>query len=335
MVGEDPLLREAVFSAAAALQLHPRAVDVAALAGGWRGASAVFLGADVAQAVADLGLPRRPGVYLAGGDAAELGRWSMPLGAEVIPLPEGRAWLSSVLARGSDGQAPVVTVVGGSGGVGASTLAALLACRAARRGRAVVLVDLDPYGGGLDLLMGAEQATGWRWPRLAGAAGYLGDLSGQLPQVEGVSVLSMARGFTPDVTREPLAAVVASLQRSFELVLIDPGRAALVNVRESLRLATSVLLLVGTTLRSVAAARQLADALELSDARLVVRDQPGGSVPAAAVAESIALPKGLRLPEDAALRAAAENGDPPGYRARAGCLRAADRILETATGWGR
>ena len=28
MVGEDPLLREAVFSAAAALQLHPRAVDV-------------------------------------------------------------------------------------------------------------------------------------------------------------------------------------------------------------------------------------------------------------------------------------------------------------------
>ena len=29
----------------------------------------------------------------------------------------------------------------------------------------LALVDLDPMGGGLDLLLGAESTPGWRWPR--------------------------------------------------------------------------------------------------------------------------------------------------------------------------
>ena len=44
---------------------------------------------------------------------------------ELIVLPEGRAWLSTVLAGpGSQGTGRVTVLLGGSGGVGTSTLAA-------------------------------------------------------------------------------------------------------------------------------------------------------------------------------------------------------------------
>lgn len=330
MVAEEGEVRDAVFAAAAALDLHPVAAEVAGVAPLWRGAGTVFVEQDAAPALADLALSRRDDVYVVGGDPTELGRWSMPLGAGVIVLPEGRAWLSSVLARGSAGaRAPVVAVLGGSGGVGASTLAAALAIRAVGSGRSVVLVDVDPAGGGIDLLLGAERVPGWRWPRLSGADGYLGDLRPYLPSVDGVALLSMARGPALDVAREPLAAVLGSLQRSFDLVVVDPGRGLGAAARECLRLASRVLLMVGSSLRSVASARQVSELLELEDAAVVVRRQPGGSVPDEAVADAVGLPVTARVAEEPRLRAAAEAGDRPvgGRRGRRGIAAACDRIL--------
>lgn len=329
VIGRDGAVRDAVFAAAAALQLRPTAADVAAAPGWWRRAGTVFVGAESAPALAELGLARRPDVFVVGSDPHEAGRWSMPLGAEVILLPEGRAWLSSILSRGgSASRAPVVAVVGGSGGIGASTLAATLAGRAARRGRTSALVDVDPLGGGIDLLLGAERIAGWRWPRLSGAEGFLGDLRPHLPVVEGVALLSMARGPALDVAREPLAAVLGSLQRTFDLVVTDCGRGQGVAARDCLRSASRVLLVVGSSLRSVAAARQVVDALELVHAEIVVRRQPGGTVPDDIVADAVGLAILAAVPEEPALRSAAEAGDQPGLRGgRRGYARACERLL--------
>lgn len=331
VVAADGEVRDAVFAAAAALDVRPVSSDVAGLGALWRSAGTIFVDQELAPAVADLAPAPRDDVFLVGTDPAELGRWSMPLGAGVVVLPEGRAWLSSVLARGSAAsRAPVVAVLGGSGGIGASTLAAALAVRAVGMGHSVALVDVDPSGGGIDLLLGAERVPGWRWPRLSGAQGYLGDLRPYLPEVDGVALLSMARGPGLDVAREPLAAVLGSLCRSFDLVVIDPGRGLGAAARESVRLATEVLLVVGSSLRSVAAARQVADVLELADASVVLRPQPGGSVPLGAVAETLGLPVIARLEEEPRLRAAAEAGDRPvgRRRGRRGYTGACDRLLE-------
>jgi len=63
----------------------------------------------------------------------------------------------------------VLGVVGGSGGVGASTFAAVLA---AVTGRAM-LVDLDVVGGGIDVLLGIEDVAGARWSGLRVGGGRL------------------------------------------------------------------------------------------------------------------------------------------------------------------
>jgi cellulose biosynthesis protein BcsQ len=112
-------------------------------------------------------------------------------------------------------------VLGGSGGVGASTFAAVLAWAAGR----AVLVDLDPVGGGLDVLLGIEDQPGARWsgvrldggrldpqlladglPRWAGVPVLAADLSPPTASIEpvlaaasavGVAVLDLPRGLSP------------------------------------------------------------------------------------------------------------------------------------------
>jgi MinD-like ATPase involved in chromosome partitioning or flagellar assembly len=92
----------------------------------------------------------------------------------------------------------VIAFVPASGGVGASTLCAAVAVRAAAAGRSVVAVDLDAVGGRLDVVLGVEQEPGWRWDRLAGGDGAPGvsgvvdghALARELPSVAGVGVLT-------------------------------------------------------------------------------------------------------------------------------------------------
>ncbi|MGV0439737.1 septum site-determining protein Ssd, partial [Corynebacterium mastitidis] len=89
----------------------------------------------------------------------------------------------------------IIGVMGAVGGAGASTLAVAVARRMARHGR-VVLVDAVDASGGLDLLLGCEDAPGARWPdvRMAEGAVAVDEMVAALPESEGVSVLSAARG---------------------------------------------------------------------------------------------------------------------------------------------
>jgi secretion/DNA translocation related CpaE-like protein len=93
----------------------------------------------------------------------------------------GRSWLERMLDA-------VIGVLGGSGGVGSSTFAAALADAAGQ----ATLVDLDPVGGGVDVLLGIEDLPGARWSALHLDGGYLdpAQLAGRLPRRRGVAVLA-------------------------------------------------------------------------------------------------------------------------------------------------
>lgn len=318
-----------VTTAAAALGHETTVCEPSSLAGRWRTAGTIFIGLDCAAEVAALDLGRRERVYLVGADTGAAALWSVPLGAEVIVLPQGRGWLSSVLADRVGGAGDVVAVVGGSGGVGASTLAAALAWRAAEQGRSVALVDADGLGGGIDLLVGAEREPGWRWPRFAAADGVLGDLREFLPVLDRVTIVSMARGADAEVGRESLAAVLGSLRRSFPLVVLDPGRSGSPACREALRQAGRTVLVVAGCVRGVAAAGESVRALAPPEVEVVVRRMPGLRVPADVVEESLGLPVSASLRHDPSLAVAAERGERPGLsRRRGGLGRVCDRLLE-------
>jgi secretion/DNA translocation related CpaE-like protein len=327
--------QDVILSAVAAQELGVTVVtDLDALAVPWRDAGVVLVADDQAERLAARALPHRDGVYLIGSDSRRLATWSTPLSAQVIGLPEGAAWLGAVLADGSArARAPVVAVLGGWVGVGASTLAAALAQLGAERPDGAALVDVDPAGGGIDLLLGAEQVQGWRWPGLRAAEGQLGDLRPQLPVVDGVSVVSMARGAALDLAREPLAAVIGGLRSWHSVVVVDPGRSLAPAAREAVRLAGRHLLVVAAGIRGVAAARQTIAALGLEHPEVVLRRWPGG-LPADLVAEAVGHPVVAVLPEERALRAAAERGEPPARGGRRGYRKVVAKLLAEVAGGG-
>ena len=116
---------------------------------------------------------------------------------------------------------PVIGVVGGSGGAGASTFAAVLAATAAAGDGAGVLVDLDPAAGGLDVLLGIEDVPGARWSGLRLGGGRLDPavLVDGLPGWSSVAVLSA------DTLPEPEAvSQVLAVARAVAPVVVDLGR---------------------------------------------------------------------------------------------------------------
>lgn len=114
----------------------------------------------------------------------------------------------------------LVGVVGGSGGVGASTFAAVLSLVAAPS----VLVDLDVSGGGIDVVLGVEQVPGARWSGLHLEGGRLDPaaLENGLPRAGPTAVLA-----ADTATLDP-AAVLQVLDAASALgsVVLDLPRAS-------------------------------------------------------------------------------------------------------------
>ena len=338
VVTADPELLGRVQAVTATLAVQPLVVEEPAqVRSSWASAPLVVVGPDAAAAVAALRLPARRGVLLVGHDedpAAAL-RHSTELGAAVLTLPRGAEALAAAVGGRADrppGSGRVLVLTGASGGVGTSTTAAALALVAARDGGRVALVDLDERGGGLDLLLGAEQQEGWRWPRLAGARGFLGDLHGQLPSVEGVDLLSVARldPAAPPLTAEAVGPVLLSLVRSHPLVVVDLPREPTPGAAEALRQADEVLLLVRADVRGVAAGRVAARVLAPGCASLsaLSRSARRGGVAADAAAAALGLPSAGVVPYDPAAVMAAERGEPPARSVRSPLARSCRAVLE-------
>ncbi|MFF2651075.1 septum site-determining protein Ssd [Streptomyces sp. NPDC058045] len=325
LVTEDPELLDDLLRLCAAAGARPEVHHgVPARRGGWESAPLVIVGTDAAPRLR--GAPRRRGVVLAGRDPDDHAVWrrAVEIGAEhVLVLPDGEQWLVDRIADVAEGAgrpAFTIGVLGGCGGAGASTLACALAVTAARSGRRTLLVDADPLGGGLDVLLGGESVRGLRWPDLAGARGRVasGALEESLPRMHSLRLLSWHRGERLTVAPEAMRAVLSAARRGGGAVVLDLPRSMDEGTAEALTQIDLGLVVVPARLRAAAAARQVASAagLLLRDLRVVVAAPHGRGarpeLPAADVARLLSLPPVGEVPTDPGLAAAPENGPPPG-----------------------
>ena len=297
-----------------------------------RQAPLVLVGADALAGTAVRSLPRRPGVIVVAGGELPPTEWAsaVELGAErVAVLPADESWL---LERVSEAvRSPVergwLVAVGGScGGAGASTVATAVALAAAP---GALLVDCDPWGGGLDPLLGAERADGLRWPDLTGLRGRVagGALLAALPEVRGVHVLASSREAPEPVPEEAVVAVVEAARSVGCPVVVDLARGGPPDAAAGVDADLGVLVVPGR-LRAATAARLLVDApgSMWSAAQLVVGRVPGG-LERAEVADVVGRPVLAELPHDRSAVPRGERGEPPSVAARSPLGSVARRIL--------
>ncbi|MFD5424528.1 septum site-determining protein Ssd [Streptomyces sp. NPDC127084] len=345
IVTKDPELLDDLLRLCAAAGVEPRVhhtVPEGRGKGGWDSAPLVLVGDDAAARCREA--TRRSGVLLVGHDREDPDVWraAVQIGADcVLRLPDGESWLVDRIADVAEGigrPALTIGVIGGSGGAGASTLAGALAVTAARQGQRTMLVDGDPLGGGLDVLLGGEHTEGRRWPDFAASKGRVagGALEESLPAVHGLRVLSWDRGDMFAVPREAMRAVLAAARRRGGVVVVDLPRRFDESVAEALAQLDAGLLLVPGELRAVAAARRVASAvgMVLSDLRVVVRGPYAAGLDERWVAEALGLPLVGELPWDTGLNADLDGGVPPGAGARGPLARFCTAFWERALAGG-
>jgi secretion/DNA translocation related CpaE-like protein len=286
--------------------------DVADAAKYWDSAAAVLVGSDVRE------LPprRRAPAVLVGlnGEGDSLWHLAAALGAErVAVLPDAAAWLAEYLSRSRSPEPGglVLGVTGGCGGAGATTSAIWIAQAAAGLGARVLLVDGDPWGGGLELALAAEETPGLRWPDLSEASGSIDpeQLSDSLPVAGGFSFLSWpgSRDRTSPVDAPTTAGVMDAARRGYELVVVDIGRGS-----EQLQTfawdCDRILVVVPALLKAAVASARLLQELPPVEAALLIRGKTGAALDGAMIADAVGLPVHGRVPELRGVGAASENG---------------------------
>src|SRR5690625_481867 len=200
-VTDDPDLLDDLLRLAAAAGVEATVAHHAAQAvPDWTRAPLVVVGTDLLPAAAELDLgPRRQVLVVGRGTGSREGPvWEAALrvgAGAVLSLPGDESRLAGLLAESAHGRAersPVVSVLGGRGGAGASLLALALVMAVQRAGMHGALVDADPLGSGLDALLGHEEAVGDRWGDLVARQGRLNcsALRARLPSVRGAAVVT-------------------------------------------------------------------------------------------------------------------------------------------------
>ncbi|MFE3517676.1 septum site-determining protein Ssd [Streptomyces sp. NPDC059166] len=297
--------------------------------GDWERAAMVLVGDDAAPKCR--AMSRRPGVMLVGRDQDNPDVWrrAVEIGAEyVLRLPDSESWLVDQIANAVEGTgrpALTVGVLGGRGGSGASTLACALAVTAARTGRRTLLIDGDPLGGGIDVLLGGEASEGLRWPDFARSKGRLGGgaLEESLPALHGLRVLSWDREDEVVVPPQAMRSVLSAGRRLGGVVVVDLPRRVDEGVAEALAQLDVGLLVVPGELRAVAAAQRVASAagMVLNDLRVVARGPYTAGLDEHWVAKALGLPLAGELPVETGLSSAQDNGVPPGGNPRGALAR--------------
>ncbi len=179
-------------------------------------------------------------------------------------------------------------MLGGCGGAGASVLAAVLAwCATGPAGQAF-LIDCDPLGGGIDVLLGCERVPGSRWGQVRLRGGSLDPavLRDCLPSWHQVSVLAVDDPLAPDP--EALAKLVAAAAPAGPVIL-DLARWPSPVRTVALHACDLTVLVTPAEVRAVAASVAIAGALDRSRAGLVVRG-PAADLPPARVGGLLGLP---------------------------------------------
>lgn len=262
----------------------------------WSAATAVVLDeAAVRRGAAD-GMPRRHRVILlVGGEPpAEVWQAAISIGAQhVLRLPDQESELIDALSDadepGPGRRGSTVAVIGGRGGAGASLFSAALAIAASD----AMLVDVDPWSGGVDLLLGLEGQPGLRWPDIAVQNGRLSlsAVRGALPCHRDIGVLSGARQET-DITGGSLFAILDAGRRGGVTVVCDLPRRLTDAAETAIDAADLVVVVASCDVRSCAAASAMAPTLSgiNPNVALVARGPSPGGLRAADIARATGLP---------------------------------------------
>lgn len=318
----DDLLR-----LAAAAGAEPEVYDhAAAAAPSWRSAPLVCVGADLAAAAVAAALPRRPGLVLVARseDDPEVWRNAVAVGAEhVVVLPAGEGWLVDRLADAVADPARrgrVVAVVGARGGAGATSFAVALSLAAARAERRTMLVDADPYGGGIDLALGAEDVDGPRWDAFAERPPpVVGDaLTATLPRCGEVTVLAWPRSGPATIPGTTVESMLAIARRGADVVVVDVARCLNDASRAALSVADVAFVVCPAEVRACAAGRRVVEAVSMfvDDVRVVARGPVPTDLTGPLVAEALGLPLAGWVDPEKDIDVAYDHGRPPGRGGR-------------------
>ena len=264
----------------------------------WLGAAAIVLDEPAALRCTRSGLPRRDGVVLVSPGEPSPAAWAaaIDVGAQhLCALPSHEADLVRHLAEATESASatgfsgPVIAVVGGRGGAGASVFAAALASRV----DGSLLIDLDPCGGGIDLLLGAESVPGLRWPDLGRQSGRLAwsAVRDALPRRAGVSVLSSDRQFH-EIEPGAVVAVLEAARRAGPTVVCDIPRQLTPAGAQAVQFADLVVIVTSCDVRGIAAAGASMSVLRSLNpaAGMVVRGPSPGGLAAREVADATGVP---------------------------------------------
>lgn len=213
----------------------------------WRSAPVILIDADLVPLAVRAEHSRRPQVVMIASSEppAELWELCVRLGVDrTVRLDRSAETLIGLLSDavgGGVGNGRCVAVLGACGGAGASVFAAAMAFAAARGRKSVpaaevFLVDCDPWGAGLDVMLGIENEIGLRWPDLAAPSGRLpiDALRQALPDVGvgsgRVAVLCQGRGSGAEIVADVLDVVLDAGRRAGVTTVVDlprqPGRVA-------------------------------------------------------------------------------------------------------------
>jgi secretion/DNA translocation related CpaE-like protein len=308
----------------------------------WSAAAAVVLDEAAAEVCAQAGLPRRVHVIVVTGGQPASSTWAaaIEVGARhVLRLPAQERELVRELAdaseaarsaRDNDARGRVVAVIGGRGGAGASLFAVALAQLA----HDPLLVDLDPWSGGIDLLVGGETTPGVRWPDLALQGGRLNwsAVREALPRHRGVSMLSGTRR-EYEIDARAVDAVIDAGRRGGATVVCDLPRRVSDAAETALDTADLVILISPCDVRACAATATMAPLLTgiNPNVGLVVRGPSPGGLRAKEVAAIAAVPLLASMTPHPRLAEQLEHGGLR-LRRRSALALAARRVLAVLPG---
>jgi secretion/DNA translocation related CpaE-like protein len=322
VVSDEPLLDQALQLAAVAGCEVDRAADIVAARRRWGEAPLVLLDGPAVLACLESRLPRRSGIVVlySGEPPPDAWQQALAIGAEkVLSLPTGESWLLSAFADATDRPAatagPVVSIIGGRGGAGASVLAVATAITALRLGGGALLVDGDPLGGGLDLVLGAEVEAGLRWPdlRIQGgrvpASALRSALPGRSSGAARLAVVSCDRN-GPGPEPDAMAAVIEAGRRGGDTVVCDLPRHASPAAGAALDRTDLAVLVVPAEVRACAAARRIAGIVQERGVqlRILVRGPAPGRLPAEDVARAVGAPLLVAVRAEPGLSGSLERG---------------------------
>ncbi len=323
LIEDDDLLDEVLKLAAAAGCEVERVPDAAAARQCWSSSPLLLLDGAGAHDCVAASLPRRDAVVLVatGPPTVDLLESAVSLGAErVVQLPDGESWLVSALADAvespADTTGKVLAVVGARGGAGASVFAASVGLTVLRDGAKALLVDCDPLGGGLDLVLGAESEAGLRWPDMKLREGRVAasSLHTALPsRTNGSASLCLLSGAREGTGPEPdaIIGVLEAGRRAGETVICDLARDLGDGGRAALARTDLAVIIVPAEVRASVSAKLVAQRLtdHVAAVQLIVRGPSPGGLQAEEVAEAVGLPLLTTMSPEPKLARSLDRGD--------------------------